>query len=264
MPRDDPVTSPHLPTLRALFQQYDTLALATFGTVAPEAKADGSAVTRLDREASALVVSALKRHTPDFGIISEEETQSYRPGAPWKWIVDPVDGTASFARGYAVWGLGIGLMHEDRPVEGYLRFPVLGETFCFADGEATYNGKPLPLDAPSSIPDTHNVLTASTLHAVLPYGRLTDFKLRSLGSTLYHLACLAAGRADAVICPTSYLWDLAAGLPFTRAAGMIEVGLDGAPFVLKRVLDDPHYRMAGPILIGRPAEVERLLARLRG
>ena len=258
------MTSPHLAIIRTLFGQYDTLALEYFGSVASEAKADGSAVTRLDREASAQVVSALKRHTPDFGIVSEEEAQSYRPGAPWKWVVDPVDGTASFARGYAVWGLGIGLMHGDQPVEGYLRFPVLGETFCFADGQATRNGKPLPAGVPASIPDTHNVLTASTLHAVLPYGRLTDFKLRSYGSTLYHLACLAAGRADAVICPASYLWDLAAGLPFTRAAGMVEVGLDGTPFALQRVLDDPRYRMAEPLLIGRPPEVERLLARLRG
>jgi hypothetical protein len=67
-----------------------------------------------------------------------------------------------------------------------------------------------------------------------------------------------------MICPPSYLWDLAAGLPFTRALGMIEVGLDGTLFALKRVLHDPRYRMDEPLLIGRAAEVERLLACLRG
>ena len=224
-----PVTSPHLPVILEIFKQYDALALRHFGSVTPEAKADGSAVTQLDKEASAHVVAALKRHTPDFGIISEEEAQSYRPGATWKWVIDPVDGTASFARGYAVWGLGIGLMRDDVPVEGYMRFPVLGETFWYCDGAGIHNGKAMPEGAPESIADTHNVLTASTLHAILPYEKLRDFKLRSLGSSLYHLACLAAGRADAMICPTSYLWDLAAGLPFTRAAGMVEVTLDGTP-----------------------------------
>lgn len=258
------MSSPHRPFIESLLSQYDALALGHFGEVEQESKADGSTVTRLDREASLQIVSALKQHTQDFGVISEELAQPYRPQAPWKWVVDPVDGTASFARGYAVWGLGIGLMQDDRPVEGYLRFPVLRETFCFADGLGTHNGKPIPTGAPSYIPDTHNVLTASTLHALLPYDRLAKFKLRSLGSSLYHLACLAAGRADAMICPPSYLWDLAAGLPFTRAAGMIEVGLDGRPFAMQRVLDDPHYRVAAPLLIGRPAEVEPLLACLQG
>ena len=258
------MSSPHRPIIESLLSRYDALALEYFGAVEQESKADGSTVTRLDREASRQIVSALKQHTPDFGIVCEELAQSYRPAAPWKWIVDPVDGTASFARGYAVWGLGIGLMHDDRPVEGYLRFPVLRETFCFADGVGTHNGKPIPTRAPAYIPDTHNVLTASTLHALLPYDRLAKFKLRSLGSSLYHLACLAAGRADAMICPPSYLWDLAAGLPFTRAVGMIELGLDGKPFAIGRVLHDPHYRVAAPLLIGRPAEVEPLLNSLRG
>jgi len=253
----------HLSFVKSLFQQYDTLALGHYGTVKPEAKADGSAVTRLDREASASIVAALKAYTPDFGIISEEEATSYRPGADWKWVIDPVDGTASFARGYAIWGLGIGLMHEDRPVEGFMRFPVLGETYLFAEGAGTYNGRPMPASPPDSIHDTHNVLTSSTLHAEIPYAKLANFKLRSLGSTLYQLGCLALGRADAMLCPTSYLWDLAAGLPFTRAAGMIEVGLDGSPFQLQDVLRNPSYRMPHPLVIGRQAEVEQLLTALR-
>jgi fructose-1,6-bisphosphatase/inositol monophosphatase family enzyme len=258
------VTAPHLPFIRSLFQQYDTLALRHFGNVRPEAKADGSAVTRLDREASATIVAALKDYTPDFGIVSEEEATAYRSDAEWKWVIDPVDGTASFARGYAVWGLGIGLMHEDRPVEGYMRFPVLGETFLFADGQGMHNGQPMSVAPPFSISDTHNVLTSSTLHAEIPYQKLAHFKLRSLGSTLYQLGCLAMGRADAMICPASYLWDLAAGLPFTRAAGLVERGIDGAPFRLEEVAHSPEYRMSAPILIGRPAEVEALASALRG
>jgi fructose-1,6-bisphosphatase/inositol monophosphatase family enzyme len=258
------VSSPHPPVIRELFRQYDALALRHFGAVQAEAKADGTAVTRVDREASALVVATLKAHTPDFGIVSEEEAQSYRPDAEWKWVVDPVDGTASFSRGYPIWGLGIGLMQDDRPVEGYLRFPALDETMCFADGRGTRNGQPLPLDAPATIRDTRNVLTSSTLHAELDFGRLRDFKLRSLGSSLYHLASLAAGRADAMICPQSYLWDLAGGLPFTRAIGMVELNLDGSPLDLRRVMEPPHYRMSAQAVIGRPAEVATVLKALNG
>jgi fructose-1,6-bisphosphatase/inositol monophosphatase family enzyme len=239
------------------------VALGYFGTLAAEEKADGTAVTRLDREVSARVVRALQGHTPAYGVISEEEAQSYLPLAAWQWVVDPLDGTAAFARGYSAWGLGIGLMHGSDTVEGYMRFPVLNETFCFADGVGTLNGKPLSHAVPVSFPDTHNVLTTSTLHDEIPYDRLAGVKLRSFGSNLYHLGCLAAGRADAIICPSAYLWDIAAALPFTRALDMVEVELDGSPFVLERVLRHPQYRIERPLFIGRPAEVEQLVARLR-
>jgi len=256
------VSSAHLPTILELFRQYDALALGYFGTLAAEAKADGTAVTRLDREASRLVLHALRRATPTHGIICEEEARSVLPGAEWQWVVDPVDGTAAFARGYSAWGLGIGLMHGAEPLEGYMRFPVLNETFCYVDGRGTLGGKPLP-GVPAPLPDTHNVLLTSTLHAELPFDRLRAFKLRSLGSNLYHLACLAAGRADAVICPRACLWDVAAALPFTRALGMVELELDGTAFDLGAVLRHPEYRIARPFIVGRPAEVEGLLACFR-
>ena len=257
------MTSIHVPLIRELFLRYDEVALGYFGTLAAEEKADGTAVTRLDREVSARVVRALQGHTPAYGVISEEEAQSYLPLAAWQWVVDPLDGTAAFARGYSAWGLGIGLMHGSDTVEGYMRFPVLNETFCFADGVGTLNGKPLSHAVPVSFPDTHNVLTTSTLHDEIPYDRLAGVKLRSFGSNLYHLGCLAAGRADAIICPSAYLWDIAAALPFTRALGMVEVELDGTPFVLERVLRHPQYRIERPLFVGRPAEVEQLVARLR-
>lgn len=257
------MTSTHVPLIRELFRHYDEAALRYFGALTAEPKADGTAVTRLDREISGHIVQAFKGHTPAYGVISEEEAQPYLPQAAWQWVVDPLDGTAAFARGYPAWGLGIGLMHGGETVEGYLRFPVLDETFCFVDGVGTLNGKPLSQVAPVSFPDTHNVLTTSTLHAKIPYDRLAEVKLRSYGSNLYHLACLAAGRADAIICPSAGLWDVAAGLPFTRALGMVEVELDGTPFVLERVLRHPQYRIERPLFIGRPAEVERLVACLR-
>ena len=257
------VTSPHISVIRDLFRQYDALAFRYFGTVAAEEKADGTAVTRLDREASQLVLRTLRQHTPGYGIISEEEAHSHLPEAEWQWVIDPVDGTASFARGYASWGLGIGLLRKAEPVEGYLRFPVLNESYCFADGEGTLNGMPLPRTAPTPLPDTHNILVTSTLHTELPFDRLAGFKLRNFGSNLYHLACLAAGRAEAMICPRAYLWDVAGGLPFTRALGMVETCLDGTPFSLGPLLRTPGYRIDQLMLIGRPAEVERLLSALR-
>ncbi|MEO6929427.1 MAG: inositol monophosphatase family protein, partial [Casimicrobiaceae bacterium] len=100
----------HLPFVRELFAEYDGITLPLHGVIEAEDKKDGSSVTRADREASAHVLRRLNAYTPDYGVISEEEAVSYLPDARWQWAVDPLDGTASFARGLPVWGLGMGLL----------------------------------------------------------------------------------------------------------------------------------------------------------
>ena len=103
--------SRHDDFIAELFRQYDRITLPVFGSIAAQDKADGSSITSADRDASAHVLGCLVRHTPDYGVISEEESEPYRPEADWQWVVDPLDGTAAFARGLPVWGIGIGLLH---------------------------------------------------------------------------------------------------------------------------------------------------------
>jgi len=62
------------------------------GCLASEDKADGSSVTRADREASTLIADRLQRYARDAGVVSEEEAQSLRPRAAWQWAIDPLDG----------------------------------------------------------------------------------------------------------------------------------------------------------------------------
>ena len=257
------MTSPHLSIMASLFAAYDKLAAAAFRQAQVQVKAVGSVVTQLDQEASALVIRELSRHTPTYGIISEEEGADHLPGATYRWVVDPVDGTASFARGYPVWGLGIGLMEGDEPREGYLHFPMVGESYAF-DGEQLYfNGQPHTPGPGQWEADTRNLLIDSTLHRrvhdLLPFH---DYKLREYGSTLYHLMCLAMGRAEGLIIGRCSLWDLAAALPITRRAGMVERHTDGTPFQLAALSPANRYRLPAPLVLGTPERVEELLQML--
>ncbi len=257
------MTSSHWPVIDGLFRAFDEMSLAAFGKVAGETKADGTTVTALDREASALVVERLRRATPTFGIVSEEEAEPHQMEAPWKWVVDPLDGTASFARGYPIWGLGIGLLHGTEPVQGYLRFSALQEALVCDGDRMLWNGRPFVRHEGPNSPDSHNALIGSSLHGEIPYEKLSGYKLRNYGSNLYHLASLALGRADAVLSPRCYLWDFAAALPFTRAVGMIERYLDGRPFDIAALLrPGARFRSEGPLLIGPEREVETLLKQL--
>jgi fructose-1,6-bisphosphatase/inositol monophosphatase family enzyme len=246
--------------MHALFREYDRITLPLHGTVSTEDKLDGSSVTRADRDASAHVLQRLKRHTPDCGVISEEEKVSYLPDAAWQWAIDPLDGTASFARGLPVWGLGIGLVHEAKPVAGYLRFPVVGETFTFEDGTALRNGGPMPVAAENIAADTRNIMMTS-IHDYVDVRRIGGHRFHNLGSNLYHLLMLAAGRCEAIITGPCYLWDLAPALPFTRARGYVERYLDGSPLRLTDLLvPDYGFPVKQPMVVGPPELVDRIIA----
>jgi myo-inositol-1(or 4)-monophosphatase len=238
-----------------LFRRYDDVTLPVHGRIAAQDKADGSSVTAADRAASALVLEALKRHTPDYGVISEEEEQPYRAGAQWRWAVDPLDGTAVFARGLPVWGVGVGLLHGAEPREGYLHFPLLGESYAFRDGVALRNRKPIELPSDAISADCRNLMITA-IHSYVDVRRLTGFRLHNLGSNLYHMLALATGRCEAIITGPCYLWDLAPALPFTRALGYVERFLDGSALQLAELLAraDFGFPVRQPLIVG-PAEV---------
>lgn len=248
----------------ALFRDYDRITLSVFGRIAAQDKADGSAVTAADRAASAHVLQCLIRHTPDHGVISEEESEPYRRGAAWQWAVDPLDGTAAFARGLPVWGIGMGLLHDDIPCEGYLHFPVVKESYSFRDGVARLNGRAIEAPSLEVASDCRNVMITA-VHSFIDVRRVKGMRLHNLGSTLYHLMALATGRCEAVISGPCYVWDLAAALPFTRALGHVERYLDGRPLRLAELLAsaDFGFPVKQPLLVGPPALVADLLDMIR-
>ena len=253
----------HLPFMQALFREYDELTLPVHGLLSAQDKPDGSAVTRADRDASALVTARLEAYTPSAGIISEEEEQPVRAEAGWLWAVDPLDGTASFARALPVWGLGIGLLRAGDPVAGYLRFPAIRQTFTFEHGVALANGRPLAPREHAVTADTRNIMITA-VHDYVDVRRLRSCRIHNLGSNLYHLLMLGFGHCEAIITGPCYLWDLAAALPFTRSAGCVERYLDGSALDLAGLLAGDHgFPIRQPLVIGPPSTVDWILAELR-
>lgn len=251
----------HLEFANEVFREYAALTLPLHGVIAAEDKADGSSVTRADREASAHVLERLIAHTPEAGVISEEERVSYLPEAEWQWAVDPLDGTASFARGLPVWGLAMGLMKGAEPLAGYLHFPVVKQTFTFENGIPLLNGEPPPAPPDHLAPDTLNVMITA-VHEYIDVRRI-EYRLHNLGSVCYHLMMLAIGRCDAIITGPCYVWDLAAALPFTRARGHVERYLDGSAFELADLRVPPHgFPKRQPMLVGPQKVVDELLRAL--
>src|SRR4030095_7114046 len=57
-------------------------------------------VTEVDQACEALIVGALRRERPGDAILAEEGSGEDRPGAEWRWVIDPLDGTMNYAHGY--------------------------------------------------------------------------------------------------------------------------------------------------------------------
>ena len=94
------------------------VALGYFGArIEVETKADDTPVTIADREAERLLRAEILRRYPDHGIVGEEHGE-VQPGAPVRWILDPIDGTKSFVHGVPLWGVLIGIEVEGEPVVG--------------------------------------------------------------------------------------------------------------------------------------------------
>ena len=129
--------------------------LPRFRAVEVEMKADGTPVTEADRAAERAIRGVLGEAYPDVGILGEEYGEAEGAGnTSAKWIIDPIDGTISFARGIPLFGTLIALLEEGEPVLGLIDLPALGERYigwrgagCRRNGELVHVSEQADLGA---------------------------------------------------------------------------------------------------------------------
>src|SRR5574337_1509869 len=101
----------------------------------PERKPDRTLVTAADRKAEERLRAFIRQTYPDHGIRGEEFGEQ-RSGSGRTWIIDPLDGTASFVHGVPLFGVLLGLEVEGEVVLGVANLPALRET-----GSAAVHGR---------------------------------------------------------------------------------------------------------------------------
>jgi myo-inositol-1(or 4)-monophosphatase len=152
------------------------------------------------------------------------------------WIVDTLDGAASFQAGFPVWGVSAALFEKFWPVLGFLYLPVTGELYsAYAGKEAFLNDRPIKVRQDPTVDNESLVLVYSRFHR--DFNSNFPGKIRNLGSSAGHLAYIARGAADACIMKNLTVRDLAAGSIILEAAGGEIRYLDGAPFHVGSYLD---------------------------
>ncbi len=256
-----PTFSHELSVASALAREAGALLLAHLRagfTVEHKTSADDP-VTIADREASALIMTALAAAFPADGLLSEEETDDRaRLGHDRVWIVDPIDGTKEFSTGLPDYCVSIGLAVGGEPVLGVVYAPETDELFSGVVGQGvTLNGQPAPM--PGSGPDWR-VAVSDTEHG-RELHRTSLPGMKPSGSIALKLARIAAGQVDATftMSPRSE-WDIAAGHALLRAAGGDLRRRDGRPVRYNQ--PRPHIEQG--LIGGAPAALDWLEGQLRG
>jgi histidinol phosphatase-like enzyme (inositol monophosphatase family) len=236
---------------RALAREAGEVALQRFprrGTLAADAKADGSPVTDADRAAEAHIRERLAHTFPDDGVLGEEfgETARRRADAH-RWIVDPIDGTVSFMRGVPMWGTLIAVeappnesTHAGASAEnagtppivvGVLAMPALDEeVFASRGGGAWHRARDAePVRATvSAATEPSDALLAITSRDYFAQAQQLDVYERTIAafgmtrgwSDCYAHMLVATGRVDAVVEPAVLKpWDIAPMLAILPEAG---------------------------------------------
>ncbi len=190
-----------------------------------ELKPDQSPVTVADRQAEQAMRAVIRAAFPEHGILGEEFGLE-NPGAAYRWVLDPIDGTRAFITGRPLFGTLIALLHEGTPILGLIDQPVLGERWL---GQA---GKPTSFRGPfGGTAGTRRCaeLAAAELSCTAPE-MLGDARSRwqvladaigrvTWGGDAYAYGLLVLGHIDIVAERDLKIWDWAALLPIVEGAG---------------------------------------------
>lgn len=177
-----------------------------------ERKSDNTPVTAADREAEQLLRDLIGRAYPDHGIIGEEFGQQH-PSSSLTWVIDPIDGTKSFACGVPLYGCLLALVEGERPLVGVAHFPALNETIYAARGLGCFwNGRRARVSQTSRLSDA--VLLASEIGGYgekeAAFRRLVESTyIRRTWGDAYGYLLVATGRAEIMLDAKMSVWDCA-------------------------------------------------------
>ncbi|HZP66231.1 MAG TPA: inositol monophosphatase family protein [Rudaea sp.] len=200
--------------------------------VAVETKTDLTPVTVADREAESVIKTVLKRRYPGHAYYGEELGRE--GDGDFLWLIDPIDGTKAFVRGYPMFSSQIALMHRGELVLGVSSAPLYGETaWARRGGGAFLDGAEVRIadtDAfgPGTAISIGNVktMTSDARWDALGWLIRRSGRIRGYGDFLhYHL--LARGALDLVVESDVNILDVAALAVIVREAGGTFTDLEG-------------------------------------
>lgn len=202
-------------------------ALERLDNINSTAKGHRDFVTDIDKRAEKAIITLLQKTYPDHAILAEESGE-HRGNAESVWIIDPLDGTHNYLRGFPHFSVSIGFKYKGKLEHGLVYDPIRQEIFSASRGhgarlndrrlrvsestrlEGSLIGTGFPVRHPSSLPDYLDHFKQLMPHIA---------NIRCSGSAALDLCYVAAARLDAYLEVKLQPWDIAAGSLIVKEAG---------------------------------------------
>ena len=224
-----------------LARQAGEILLDTYGRVATiDYKSKRDVVTDADYASERLIIEAIKGRYPDDAILAEESGEHAGmlrddgSGNGRTWVIDPLDGTVTYANGIPFYCVSIGLVADDVPSVGVVLDPARDDLYSAAvDGPACLGGEPIHASAKGTLSDYVVSLAVIGRGGLARERRIApQIRIhRRMGSAALALAYVANGRFDAFVQNGGLSpWDVAAAGLIAERAGAIVTDLGGGPW----------------------------------
>lgn len=193
-----------------------------------EHKGDGSPVTVADLAAEEFIRERLAAVFPDDSVIGEEHQD--RAGTSGRtWVIDPIDGTKAFTRGVPLYSNLLSLVDEHGPALGVINLPALEETVWAGRGlGAFHDDDPCRVSEHGTLDGAYLCTSGTGYWPPEILQRVLDSPLvvRTWGDA-YGYALVATGRAEAMVDPEAFPWDVAGVAVIIAEAGGTFTGMGG-------------------------------------
>ncbi|MCD6309594.1 MAG: inositol monophosphatase [Candidatus Eremiobacteraeota bacterium] len=192
-----------------------------------EYKGEVNLVTEMDKKSEELIKNFILARFPGHALVAEEGTKS-ESDSPWRWFVDPLDGTTNYAHGFPWFAVSIALCYENIPVAGVIYNPMLDEIFWAGKKKGAYlNDRKISVSREKKL--GHAFLATGFPYDLrenprLPLSLFGSFSvkaqaIRRAGAAALDLAYLASGRFDGFWELGLFPWDISAGIVLVEEAG---------------------------------------------
>lgn len=206
-------------------------------------KNDQSLVTEVDKGSEAIVLRKLRKKFPHDTLIAEETGASLGQSAtPFRWHIDPLDGTSNFVHSFPIFCVSIGLEFElSEIVLGVIYQPITQDLYIARKGAGAFkNKKRIHVSSTSKISDAMLSTGFSFKRRELFGDEITSFgrvaysthAIRRTGSAAMDLTYVSTGQFDGFWERGLQTWDTCAGLALLGEAGGTYSRIDGKPFRL--------------------------------
>ncbi|NOQ36350.1 MAG: inositol monophosphatase [Methylococcaceae bacterium] len=215
--------------LEEIIREAGALALTYFNDLKKtdiNKKAPRDFVTAADIAVEAFLKEKLTTKYPQFGFWGEESGKTDNQAQ--RWIVDPIDGTHSFAKGQYFWSISVALEIDGEIVFGGIYVPAVDDYYCAQKDKGSWkNGAVTRVSNETDLGDSMIATGFACLRSYLKDNNLERFcriaqkttGQRRFGSVAHDLCMVADGQVDAFWEQELNLYDVAAGALIAKEAG---------------------------------------------